>query len=81
MMPSRKIALVALIPAALAMTACGIERRHERREDRRDDRRDRREEISRAPGVQDLPAAGQALYWRPASETAPNAVVAAAPLA
>lgn len=82
MMPSRKIALAALIPAVLAMTACGIERRHERREDRRDDRRDRREEISQSPGVQDLPGVGQALYWRPASEPAPSsAAVAAPPLA
>lgn len=56
MTPNRRLTLIALVPAVLAMTACGIERRHERREDRRDDRQERREQ-SLAPAPADPQAA------------------------
>ena len=46
-MTSRRVALLVFIPTVLALTACGIERRHDRREDRRQDRDD---ELSRTIG-------------------------------
>lgn len=39
-MPSRTVTLLVLVPTVVALTACGVVRRHERREDRRDDRKD-----------------------------------------
>ncbi len=47
-MTSRTIALLALLPTVLALTACGIERRHERREDRREDRQNLVSQITKA---------------------------------
>lgn len=64
-MPTRKLALFALVPAVLAMTACGIERRQDRREDRREDRRDRRDEISQSPDAGATLAPRYALYVGP----------------